>query len=52
MCAPVVIESVREELSRRGFLNGVGAVIAGAAVATPASAARAAETGQAREGIS
>ena len=38
MCAPVVIESVREELSRRGFLKGVGSVIAGAAVATPASA--------------
>ena len=28
MCAPVVIESVREELSRRGFLKGVGSVIA------------------------
>jgi kynurenine formamidase len=33
MCAPIVIQSVREQLSRRGFLKGVGGAVAAAAVA-------------------
>jgi kynurenine formamidase len=37
MCAPIVIEAVREELSRRGFLKGVGGALAAAAVAAPAA---------------
>jgi len=38
MCAPIVIEAVREELSRRGFLKGVAGALAAAAVAAPAAA--------------
>ena len=38
MCAPIIIESVREQLSRRGFLAGVGGALAVAAVARPAPA--------------
>jgi kynurenine formamidase len=37
MCAPVVIESVRRELSRRGFIGAI-AVCAAAPAATPAAA--------------
>ena len=32
MCAPTVIHSVREEMSRRGFLTTIGATVAAAAV--------------------
>jgi kynurenine formamidase len=38
MCAPNVIESVREELSRRGFLTALGGAVAAAAVSTPVAA--------------
>ena len=39
MCSPVVVESVREQLSRRGFLKGVGGAMAVAAAgAVPAAA--------------
>jgi kynurenine formamidase len=38
MCAPIVVEAVREELSRRGFLKGVGSTLAASAVAAPAAA--------------
>ena len=40
MCAPTVIESVREQLSRRGFLGTLGGAMAAVAVAqtAPASA--------------
>jgi kynurenine formamidase len=38
MCAPNVIHSVREELSRRGFLATLGGAVAAAAVSTPAVA--------------
>ncbi len=38
MCAPVVMQSVREELSRRGFLTTLGGALAAAAVGTPAEA--------------
>jgi kynurenine formamidase len=37
MCAPSVIESVRQDLSRRGFLTALGGTIA-ATVTTPESA--------------
>ena len=37
MCAPTVMESVRAEVSRRGFLKGVGGAVA-AAIAGPAPA--------------
>ena len=33
MCSPAVIQSVREQVSRRGFLKGVGGVLAVAAAA-------------------
>ena len=36
MCAPFVIEGVRQELSRRGFIAAVAAC--GTVVATPAAA--------------
>jgi hypothetical protein len=32
MCAPTIIHSVREEISRRGFLTAIGATVAAAAV--------------------
>ena len=35
MCAPTVIESVRQQISRRGFLTAVGGAVAAAAVAAP-----------------
>ena len=38
MCAPDVIQSVREEISRRGFLTTLAGAVAAAAVATPAPA--------------
>jgi kynurenine formamidase len=40
MCSPVVIQSVREQVTRRGFLKGVGGAMAAAAVgpASPAAA--------------
>lgn len=38
MCAPTVIESVREEISRRGFLTALGGAVAAAAVASPVEA--------------
>ena len=38
MCSPLVIESVREQLSRRGFLKGVGGTVAAAAMAGSAPA--------------
>src|SRR5437763_1487376 len=38
MCAPNVIQSVREEISRRGFLTTVGGAVAAAAVSIPAGA--------------
>jgi kynurenine formamidase len=38
MCAPNVIQSVREEISRRGFLTTLGGAVAAAAVSTPAAA--------------
>src|SRR5215475_6704528 len=38
MCAPNVIESVREEISRRGFLTALGGAVAVAAVSTPVAA--------------
>ena len=38
MCAPSVIRSVREEVSRRGFLAALGGAAAAAAVSTPATA--------------
>src|SRR5262252_8532269 len=38
MCAPNVIESVREEISRRGFLTALGGAVAAAAVSTPVAA--------------
>jgi kynurenine formamidase len=38
MCAPNVMESVRQEMSRRGFLRAAGATVAAAAVAEPAAA--------------
>jgi kynurenine formamidase len=36
VCTPAIIESVREQLSRRGFLKGVGGVAA-AAITSPAA---------------
>jgi kynurenine formamidase len=36
MCAPNVIQSVREDLSRRGFLTTLGGAVAAAAVSAPA----------------
>ena len=33
MCSPVIIQSVREQLSRRAFLHGVGGALAAAAAA-------------------
>jgi kynurenine formamidase len=38
MCAPNVIESVREEISLRGFLTALGGAVAAAAVSTPVAA--------------
>lgn len=38
MCAPSVMQSVREEISRRGFLTALGGAVAAAAVSTPATA--------------
>src|SRR5262245_9332717 len=38
MCAPNVIQSVREEISRRGFLTTLGGAVAAAAVSPPAAA--------------
>jgi kynurenine formamidase len=38
MCSPVVIHSVRDQLSRRGFLKGVGGTLAAAAAIDPAPA--------------
>ena len=38
MCAPTIIHSVREEISRRGFLTAIGGAVAAAAVSTPALA--------------
>ena len=38
MCAPTVMHSVREEISRRGFLTAIGGAVAAAAVQTPAVA--------------
>ena len=38
MCAPNVIQSVREEVSRRGFLTILGGAAAAAAVSTPIAA--------------
>jgi kynurenine formamidase len=38
MCAPQVIEAVREEVSRRGFLATLGGAVAAAAVSTPVAA--------------
>jgi len=38
MCSPLVIESVREQLSRRGFLKGVSGTVAAAAMAGSAPA--------------
>ena len=35
MCAPNVVESVREEISRRGFLTALGGAVAAAAASTP-----------------
>src|SRR5713226_3333908 len=35
MCAPTVIESVRRQISRRGFLTAVGGTVGAAAVASP-----------------
>ncbi len=38
MCAPAVMQSVREEISRRGFLTAIGVAVAAAAVPGPAAA--------------
>jgi kynurenine formamidase len=38
MCSPLVIDSVREQLSRRGFLRGVGGTVTAAAIAGTAPA--------------
>jgi kynurenine formamidase len=38
MCAPTVIQSVREEISRRGFLATIGGAVVAAAVAAPVRA--------------
>jgi len=38
MCAPTIIQSVREEISRRGFLSVFGGAVAAAAVAAPVAA--------------
>ncbi len=38
MCAPAVMQSVREEISRRGFLAAIGGAVAAAAVPGPAAA--------------
>jgi kynurenine formamidase len=35
MCAPIVIQSVREQLSRRGFLTSIGGAVAAATIAGP-----------------
>ena len=35
MCAPAIIESVRRQISRRGFLTGVGGTVAAAVAAAP-----------------
>ncbi len=39
MCSPLIIHSVREQLSRRAFLHGVGGALAAAAVAGPSPVA-------------
>ena len=38
MCAPTIIHSVREEISRRGFITTIAGAAAAAAVATPVRA--------------
>ena len=38
MCTPIIIESVRAEVSRRGFLTALGGAAAAAAVSAPAAA--------------
>jgi kynurenine formamidase len=38
VCTPAIIESVREQLSRRGFLKGVSGAVAAAAIAGPVDA--------------
>jgi len=38
MCAPTIIQSVHEEISRRGFLTALGGAVAAAAVTTPVAA--------------
>jgi kynurenine formamidase len=38
MCAPTIIQSVREEISRRGFLTAIAGAAAVAAVTTPVGA--------------
>jgi len=38
MCAPTIIQSVREEISRRGFLTTIGAAVAAASVTAPVTA--------------
>ena len=39
MCAPFIVEGVRAELSRRGFLSGVAAAVVGAAASAEAQTA-------------
>ena len=46
MCAPFVIEEVRQELSRRGFLTTIGGVAAVAALAPERSSAQTAAAGK------
>ena len=38
MCAPTVIQAVRDEISRRGFLTAIGGAVAAAAVPAPSFA--------------
>src|SRR5882757_10778465 len=38
MCTPRIVHSVREEMSRRGFLSTLGGTFAAAAVSTPVAA--------------
>src|SRR5580765_6994991 len=35
MCAPVIMQSVREEISRRGFLTALGSAVAATAASPP-----------------
>jgi kynurenine formamidase len=48
MCAPVIIEGVRAELSRRGFLAGVAGAVAAAATSAQAQTAVRSQGGPAR----